>query len=122
MFLHALRNSERFGLFKLMRMLTGRFREVGSSTNCVNCVWFSSKSNSFLGKCLETRLRRAGKTRFLVSVVATHIWLLSGPCPPQELGYRGARTDRACSTCSFVDHYQYRQSKDSHQVAFSHIS
>ena len=30
MFLHTLRSSERFGLFELMRMLTGRFREVGS--------------------------------------------------------------------------------------------
>ena len=80
MFLHALRSSERFGLFELMRMLTGRFREVGSSTNCVNCVWFGSESIWFLGKCLETRLRRAGKTRFLVSAVALHLaikWTMS---------------------------------------------
>ena len=42
MFLHILSTAGRFALFELIRMLTGRFREVGLSKNWVNCVWFGS--------------------------------------------------------------------------------
>ena len=73
MFLHILSTAGRFALFELIRMLTGRFREVGSSTNWVNWVWFGATSISFCGKCFETRFRRAGNTRDLVSAVALHL-------------------------------------------------
>ena len=44
----------RAGWSGLIRMVSGRLREVGSSMSCVSCVWFGKVSIEFLGKDIST--------------------------------------------------------------------
>ena len=62
----------RAGWSGLIRMVSGRLSEVGSSMSCVSCVWFGKVSIEFLGKDTAMAFRRFGVNLALVSAVAKH--------------------------------------------------
>ena len=54
----------------LMRIVGGRFKEVGSRMSWVKWVWFGRSKMGLLGKNLEILLSSSGVNLPLVSVVA----------------------------------------------------
>ena len=62
----------RAGCSGLIRMVSGRLSEVGSSMSCVSCVWFGKFSIVFFGKDNAMAFSRFGVNLVLVSAVAKH--------------------------------------------------
>ena len=73
---HSMRHTdsiwERSGWLGAIRMVSGRFSEVGSRISWVRWKWFGCSMMLFVGKCLAMTYRSTGISLVLVSAVPLH--------------------------------------------------